>query len=133
MPQRIHRRRVKGWTMPEGAVFVGRPTRWGNPFRAHLGTVFGPDWFELKERRLTRGIFPSGDDRAYSSHSDPRHAVEAAVDTFRTRLEVLERDKGEEYAAWLAPLRGHDLACYCPLGMPCHADLLLIAANRGDR
>lgn len=21
---------------------------------------------------------------------------------------------------WLAPLRGHDLACWCPLDQPCH-------------
>lgn len=33
MPKRIQRRRSKGWTMPEGAVYVGRPTKFGNPFR----------------------------------------------------------------------------------------------------
>ena len=26
-------------------------------------------------------------------------------------------------------LRGRDLACYCPLDEPCHADVLLIVAN----
>jgi hypothetical protein len=31
-PRRIQRRRTKGWRMPEGAVYVGRPTRWGNMF-----------------------------------------------------------------------------------------------------
>ena len=25
----------------------------------------------------------------------------------------------------LDPLRGHDLACWCPLDQPCHADILL--------
>ena len=25
-PQRIQRQRTKGWRMPEGAVYVGRPT-----------------------------------------------------------------------------------------------------------
>lgn len=29
-PQRIQRRRVKGWKMPPGAVYVGRGSRWGN-------------------------------------------------------------------------------------------------------
>ena len=24
--------RTKGWRMPEGAVYVGRPSHWGNPF-----------------------------------------------------------------------------------------------------
>lgn len=31
-PQRIQRKRTKGWRMPEGAVYVGRPSRWGNPW-----------------------------------------------------------------------------------------------------
>jgi hypothetical protein len=29
---RIQRRRTRGWKMPEGAVYVGRPTKWGNPW-----------------------------------------------------------------------------------------------------
>lgn len=32
-PGRIQRRRVKGWRMPEGAVYVGRGSKWGNPFQ----------------------------------------------------------------------------------------------------
>lgn len=31
-PRRIQRRRTKGWRMPENTVYVGRPTRWGNPY-----------------------------------------------------------------------------------------------------
>ena len=46
MPQRIQRRRSKGWKMPENAVYVGRPTKWGNPFDVdgddHACAV---DWF----------------------------------------------------------------------------------------
>ena len=34
-----------------------------------------------------------------------------------------------ELAEWLAPLRGRDLACWCPLDQPCHADVLLELAN----
>jgi len=36
-PKRIQRKRTKGWRMPEGAVYVGRPSRWGNPFYAGTG------------------------------------------------------------------------------------------------
>lgn len=32
MTRRIQRQRTKGWRMPEGAVYVGRPSSWGNPF-----------------------------------------------------------------------------------------------------
>ena len=31
-PRRLQRRRSKGWRMPAGAIYVGRPTKWGNPF-----------------------------------------------------------------------------------------------------
>lgn len=33
MPIRIQRQRIKGWKMPENTVYVGRASRWGNPFR----------------------------------------------------------------------------------------------------
>ncbi len=33
VPVRIQHQRAKGWRMPENTVYVGRPTKWGNPFR----------------------------------------------------------------------------------------------------
>ena len=35
----------------------------------------------------------------------------------------------ERILAELPELRGHDLACWCPLDQPCHADVLLELAN----
>ncbi|MEM9065089.1 MAG: DUF4326 domain-containing protein [Planctomycetota bacterium] len=40
-PRRIRRQRTKGWRKPDGAVFVGRPSRFGNPFR--LSSSCSPD------------------------------------------------------------------------------------------
>jgi len=34
-------------------------------------------------------------------------------------------------ATAVAQLRGRDLACWCPPGQPCHADVLLEIANGG--
>lgn len=31
-PIRIQRKRTKGWKMPDNTVYVGRPTKWGNPY-----------------------------------------------------------------------------------------------------
>ena len=31
-PQRVQRRRTKGWRMPPNTIYVGRPTKWANPF-----------------------------------------------------------------------------------------------------
>jgi hypothetical protein len=33
----------------------------------------------------------------------------------------------------IAPLRGKNLACWCALDQPCHADVLLELANSGER
>ena len=37
--------------------------------------------------------------------------------------------KPDEYDMPLHELRGHNLACFCPLDAPCHADVLIEAAN----
>ena len=31
-PQRIQRKRTKGWRMPENTIYVGRGSKWGNPY-----------------------------------------------------------------------------------------------------
>jgi hypothetical protein len=91
-PKRIQRKRTKGWKMPENAIYVGRPTKWGNPFMV-------------------------------DEHNPPR----ACVGQFRLHMEkILERPAEREL---LKTLRGKDLACWCPLDQPCHADVLLELAN----
>ena len=32
VPRRVQRRRERGWRMPPNSVYVGRGSRWGNPF-----------------------------------------------------------------------------------------------------
>lgn len=49
---RIQRQRTKGWRMPPDAVYVGRPSRWGNPFR-YIG--WGPGPVESYRRWLMSG------------------------------------------------------------------------------
>lgn len=48
---------------------------------------------------------------------------------FRRLLDVRQRDEPGHLRSWLAPLVGRDLACWCPLDQPCHADVLLELAN----
>jgi len=84
MPERIQRKRTKGWKMPPNTISVCRPGKWGNPFTfANSGNV----------------------------HPVLRFACEVAP-----LLDV-------------SPLRGKNLACFCPLDVDCHADVLLELAN----
>lgn len=100
--------------MPEGAVYVGRPSIWGNPWRVVKSVARGR-WV---------AIGPAG--FSISAPSKMRAAAKA-VDRFRELLPVLI-----ESGTYPDPsnLRGHDLACWCPLDKPCHADVLLELANR---
>lgn len=131
MPERIQRRRVKGWCMPPGAKYVGRPSRWGNPFRIYRGhSAIGPTWARAREtwRHLPAQECLAG----YVTSTKPLRP-DAAVALYRDLLKARQRDEADRLRKWLAPLVGKDLACWCPLGEPCHADVLLELANGGDR
>ena len=89
-PIRIQRKRTKGWKMPPNTVYVGRPSKWGNPFN-------GEDAVELFEKYV---------------------------------LKRMKSDKGiNGFKLSLKELRGKNLACWCPLDKPCHADILLEIIN----
>lgn len=105
MPERIQLRRAKGWRLPDGAVSVARPTRWGNPYVVgQHGTAAECVHFY--------GLLICG----YLLLSEsPTIAEQRGI-----RNDVLDH---------IEELRGHDLACWCRSGQPCHADVLLELAN----
>ncbi|WP_026986535.1 DUF4326 domain-containing protein [Fodinicurvata fenggangensis] len=135
MPQRIQRKRTKGWRMPAGAVYVGRPSVFGNITSCSwpYGCPHSPDF----ERHVWedengavhpyrccvdayRHLLDSGLTGGGTYTGKISFALEAAAG-YPTRTAILER---------LPELRGRDLACWCSLDKPCHADVLLDLANR---
>lgn len=117
-PKRIQRKRTKGWKMPPNAIYVGRPTKWGNPFVVReccvLNTINGHTVGDVKET--------------------PEDAMASAVYLYKRR--VIENAIGgiePKIRAALEELRGKDLVCWCPLDQACHADVLLEFANRSYR
>lgn len=132
-PRRIQRKRTKGWKMPADAVYVGRPSLWGNPYSVQRvegwarwagpapwivadphGRVFHPD----DDRKPILG-------RAAADAHGKSLACQKAVDLYVEAMRIFE--PGDEF--W-RPLVGRDLACWCPIGQPCHADALLEILNR---
>lgn len=91
-PQRIQRKRTKGWRMPPNTVYVGRGSKWGNRYQVHDGN------YEWAVRLFDRYLHETCEGDA------------------------LRRQAEKE-------LRGKNLACWCPLDKPCHADVLLKIAN----
>ncbi len=131
-PQRIQRRRVKGWQLPEGAVIVTRPTRWGNPFEVGaMVQQFPGGYAKPYEGSQPPGVYPGDAARPGGYEIRPVADRADAVGLFRAHL--------LRYPALLIPpirqhLHGRDLACWCPLTdaygnpVPCHADVLLRVA-----
>lgn len=109
MAERIQLRRTRGWRKPAGAVVVARPSKWGNPYHVDQ---YRADWPDASDAELRR----------------------RAVNEFRALIEGCRsaHEKTPTYPdrdAIFAELAGRDLACWCPLGQPCHADVLLEVAN----
>lgn len=137
-PIRIQRKRTAGWRMPANTVSVTRPGKWGNPFdfrssdccwlalsygcrgdrlgrqeasvKAFCEWV-GPPPKGKKAVRYERGVRFGTDEK--NVQVGPRFIVgpPPSIDTIR------------------AELAGKNLACFCKLGEPCHADVLLALAN----
>lgn len=116
-PRRIQRKRERGWRMPEGAVYVGRPGKWGNPFavREPIDRE-SPLWPYIAQ------VVPGGVADLCSVTPLLRDTVVTAHGWWFIEQPHLMLTVAEE-------LGGRDLACWCPRDVPCHADLLLEMAN----
>jgi hypothetical protein len=122
VPKRIQLSRKKGYRKPEGAIVVSRPSRWGNPW------IVQRDGGAWRVRGRPGWLVSSGVDERHVSQVA---ATAAAVGYYRKWIS-LEQFSLEQYrAAIVATLAGRDLACWCPLDQPCHADVLLELANGG--
>lgn len=134
MPARIQRRRTKGWAMPDGAVYVGRPTIFGNPFRPILSTCC-PNWDVIDDNGM-RYLIDHTRAHLLPSRTSRSEALAHAVRLFEDDLTYwmggrLSHDP--ELADAIRGLAGKDLACWCPTSSPCHGDVLLAVANHPER
>jgi len=106
VPIRVQLKRRKGWKMPPNTVKVDRTTKWGNPFIVgeqgkRVECVYLFRLLCIGAINISCGLKP-GIQEAWIAH--------AGRNIWR--------------------LRGKNLACWCPLGSACHADVLLEIANK---
>jgi len=111
VPVRVQRKRTKGFRLQDSSdnglpvVYVGRPTVYGNDVK--IGDKPGC----------------AGMDHCNCTEPCKGMTAEECVQFYR-----------DTTAKWLTPamteyLRGKNLACWCPIGQACHADVLLELAN----
>lgn len=116
MPKRIQMTRQRPWRRDHpDAVIVARPSKWGNPFT--VGETGVPN------ARVAVSLF--------QSVIQLTEYFLAQDDEMTMRCNII----ATEFGTVLTPefirteLRGKDLACWCALDQPCHADVLLEIAN----
>ena len=119
--KRIQRKRTKGYKMPAGAVYVGRPTKWGNPF------VVGREMTAWQKAFIATQLFPFdkiAEEYRRGTFSQPL-TLEKSLEYYQIHIEFQVKNGNLD----LSELRGKDLVCWCPLDKKCHADILLKLAK----
>jgi hypothetical protein len=127
-PKRIQRKRSKGWRKPENTVYVGRGSKWGNPFKimgeGKTGWLYA---FSINRKILDPYILVN--DHYNNTQND---AVKMFAKWLRGKLPA------EKFGYLPEPptkeeikknLKGKNLMCWCSIDSPCHADILLQIAN----
>lgn len=111
-PVRIQRSRKHKQESPNGLpiVYVGRPGKWGNKYK------------------VGEYSFRAEDILSNPFSAEPK-LVKTADEAIRLYREDLEREIRYNRLD-LSVLRGKNLSCWCKVGNPCHADVLLDLANR---
>lgn len=111
-PVRIQRKRTKGYDMQAhshwmnglSCVYVGRPGKWGNPYKIGEDGTAG-ECVEKYRAMLIKYTHKDG------------NMVDWILTSANIRAVQLE-------------LQGKNLSCFCPLDQPCHSMVLLdIATN----
>lgn len=143
MPKRIQRQRTLGWRMPANAIYVGRPTTWGNPFPVwKYGTATSLEYFRAFCLGEVVWISPATRTCCWNWRTLRRHPVPNAKTTtfhlcqsitgplanwgkreFKQATEWIRKSDGSKYtadevrAAFVDELtQGHEVI---PIGEPC--------------
>lgn len=136
--------------MPAGAIYVGRPSAYGNPFQLKgdwivwaavalgfkgngAGRTRAALWlyrawltgqFAMpKTRKPSMGAIEYGNGQIVET-ADHLQGLAGFM------VASLDAPKLPERKPSLEALRGRDLACWCPPSHACHADILLELANQ---
>jgi hypothetical protein len=133
MPIRVQRKRTKGWRMPPNTVSVTRPGRWGNPWK------LGDNMNDHATKQFRKCETVADCVQAYRQNVDwdpptfdKPWLIQGGTHDEPTTLEVSGGYSDEIHVMRRSIrkyLRGKNLACFCPLDQPCHADVLLEIAN----
>lgn len=102
--QRIQRSRQRGARLPDGAIVITRPGKWGNPFGVTDCLAAGAAMTKAHARKVCVEAFEDWLDGAWRTPGGPSDILRAQM------------------LADLPELAGKTLACWCPLPAPGERD-----------
>lgn len=125
MATRIQRKRQRGWKNPPSTHYVGRPSKWSNPFRdmgdityvwaGHRRKILSP-WVYYGLVATTGGAANLFRDMLFFPY---KHEAEPETKAhFQTIRDSIGELKQYEH-----------LACWCSLDKPCHVDAIIELMN----
>ena len=119
-PIRIQRSRKEKQVSQNGLpiVYVGRPTRYGNPFRV--------EEMYKHEGKMLYGVKTSDPDCVNILLENCRPAYESKHDATKDSVKCFVIYWGKSD---VSELKGKNLSCWCGSNKICHADVLLEMAN----
>lgn len=135
-PKRIQRKRTPGWRMPPNTVYVGRGSLLGNPFivGSQCGIFDGKDGRPLGLRDQAEILIPALTlDQCIHFYREmiDGHIMPEMFPFGHNWIEDFRKRANWQPQPYIrSNLRRRNLACWCPLDQPCHADVLLEIANR---
>lgn len=129
---RVQRKRTKGYRMPKGVVYVGRGSRWGNPFKLEGDMIY----VDAGHRRkiLSRWVYygnqnPKYDGGGFKSEDVVKLFRDLLMDLNSHEVEPEIRDRLKYMRDRIRDLQGKKIACWCKVGDCCHGDVLIELSN----
>ena len=111
-PKRIQRKRIKDFKLPTNTKCVNRGTKYGNPYKVVQSTMIKTNWSVISK------------DSYCGDYDTKEKANQRAIELFKEHLNDFKINE------IVADLQNKNLACFCSLDVPCHADYLLEIANQ---
>ena len=124
MPNRVQRKRTKGWRKPPNTTYVGRGSKWGNPIKQiddRFFLIWGKSKFILREDATMKDVL-----RWYERLFNPKFIQAWNFDNIAYYWRIYHN---QFKLLNLEELKGKNLICWRALDEKCHADILLRLAK----
>ncbi len=132
---RVQRKRTKGFKMPANSIYVGRGSKWGNPFKL-IGDIVYVDASHRRKILNKWACYGNQNEKFAGGGFETKDVVklfrDLLMDLNSHEIEQEVRAKFKLMRDRIRDLKGKKLSCWCKTSDCCHADALIELANREE-